>query len=282
VEGEHERFEAAAVRSSLLEQMSAPHRGELAQLELLAVAIRKRCGRDGKGCATDTDDAVEHWLELEKLLSLYVQAAVAHCDVATSFPAEDHAALVVASEHMRATTFERGVSSDAGCQRRADVLRRRRETWTQAVTERDLLAQELSTIADLIHWMHEICGVARGGSVRLEMEKILASWELSGDALREVSTLCRSDGEPLDPATLVLGRHELARRAEISRRLNAYGSRLSGEGASATHAPPRVLGAEGPAIVNREERNAARDEAEVVALRIRAQTRLRGAAGGVR
>ena len=282
VNAQCERCEAAAVRAGLLEQMSTRHRAELEQLERLAVAIRKRCGRDGKGCAAATDVAVEHWLELEKLLSLYIQTAIAHRDATISFPTEDHAALVIATEQMRVTTFERGGSTEACLRRRAAILQSRRETWTQAVTERDLLAQELSTVVDLVHWMHEICAVARGGSVRLEMEQVLASWDLSGDALREVSTLCRTDGEPIDPATLALGRDELARMAEVSRRQKVYASKLSGESAQDPHALPGASGIDAPKAVTLDEQSAGGNRAEVVALRTRSPTRLGGAAGGVR
>ncbi len=278
VDAQCERYEAAAVRAALLEQMSAPHRGELEQLERLAVAIRKRCGQDGKGCAAATDVAVEHWLELEKLLSLYIQTAIAHRDATISFPAEEHAALVIATEQMRVTTFERGGSTEACLRRRAAILQSRRENWTQAVTERDLLAQELSTVVDLVHWMHEVCAVARGGSVRLEMERVLASWEHSGDALREVSTLCRTDGEPLDPATMALGREELARREEVSRRQNVYASKPSGESVW----PPGASGADASAAASMDGQNVAGNKAEVVALRARSPSRLGGAAGGVR
>jgi hypothetical protein len=222
--------------------------------------------------------AVEHWLELEKLLSLYIQTAIAHRDATISFPAEEHAALVVATEQMRVIAFERGGSTDACLRRRAAILQSRRENWTQAVTERDLLAQELSTIVDLVHWMHEICAVAWGGSVRLEMDRVLASWDPSGDALREVSALCRTDGEPLDPATMALGREELARREEVSRRQNAYASKPSGENAW----PPGASGADASAAASLDGQNVAGNKAEVVALRSRSPTRLGGAAGGVR
>jgi hypothetical protein len=224
VDAHCERAEAAAVRGRLLERMGAPHRAELEQIERLAVAVRKRCGLDRKEPATVSDLAVEQWLEIDSLLALYVQIAVAHRDVTGAFPIEDQMALVVSTEQVLAIAHERAAASDGSLERRAAILQRRRETWTLAARERDLLAQQLSTIVDLVHWMHELCAVTQGGSVRLTTEQVLASWEPSGDALREVSTLCRTDGHLVDPAVLALGRDELARRAQA-----AYTARLNWE-----------------------------------------------------
>ena len=115
--------------------------------------------------------------------------------------------------------------------------------------------------------------------MRLEMERVLASWELSGDALREVSTLCRTNGEPLDPATMALGREELARREEVSRQQNAYASKPSGD---SVWLPGASGGADAPTAASLGEQNVAGNKAEVVALRPRPPTRFGGAAGGVR
>jgi len=102
VDAHCERCEAAAVRAGLLKRMSAPHRAELEHIERLAFAIRKRCGRGENGYAAPSAVAVERWLELERLIALYVQIAIAHFDVTASFPAEEYAALVMATEQMRA------------------------------------------------------------------------------------------------------------------------------------------------------------------------------------
>ena len=242
-----ERCEAAVLRAGLLGRMSAAHRAELERIERLALAIRKRCGRGESGHAAPSAVAVERWLELERLVALYVQIAIAHFDVTASFPAEEHAALIVATEQMRATSLARGGATDTCLQRRSAILHKRREIWAQAANERDFLVQELSSIVDLVHWMHELCAVAQGSSVRLETERGLASWEPSGDTLREVSTLCCSDGQAVDPVSLALGRDELAKRAEMSRRLEA--SRQVWENGRASDGLPRVAVALAPATL---------------------------------
>lgn len=210
------RHEAATVRAGLLKRMSAHHRGELAQIEQLATEIRKRCGYREEGSLAAPDLAVDRWLELEKLLALYVQLAVAHRDIADSFRAQDRATLDVEIEEMKALASERRGPRSTRLERRSAILERRRETWRHAARESDLIVQELSTIVNLLRWMQEVCTVGSGGSVHAEFEEALAAWESNGATLREVSTLCRVDEQFVDPAILALGREEMARRMGAS------------------------------------------------------------------
>ena len=60
-----------------------------------------------------------------------------------------------------------------------------------------------------------------------EVEDVLASWESNGAALREVSTLCRSDEQVVDPYLLALGRGEMANIAETTWRHDLASSPLT-------------------------------------------------------
>jgi hypothetical protein len=245
VDAGFELCEAVALRAGMLKRMSASHRGELEQIERLAGGIRTRCGHDGeKGALAAPALAVEHWLELERLLALYVQLAVAHGYIADSFHEEDGATLDAAIEEMKALASERRGQRSDWLEGRAAILQRRRETWMHAAHERDLIVQKLSTIVDLVRWMHEVCTVVSAGSVGSEFEDLLASWEANGETLREVSTLCRVDEELVNPAVLALGREEMARREKVARKLGVFygesGPRVEGDPAGRTATPPLV------------------------------------------
>jgi hypothetical protein len=266
VDAQHERRVAADLRAGMLARMGAPHRSALEALERLADGIRKRCGRGEEGSAAASDVAVERWLELDKLLAVYAQLAVAHSELVAAFPAECEAALAAETEKMDTAPGALGTTTDACLERRRAILRRRRETWTQAVYDRNVLMQELSTIVDLLHWMHELCAVAQGESVRHEIERALASWDPGGDALREVSALCRADAELVDPSLLALGREELARRAESARRIDSYAAKALGDVpvTRAVRVSPTGVSVD-PAL---EERSAGGDTGKVAARRI--------------
>jgi hypothetical protein len=223
VDARAERAAAVAVRAGMLARMSPFHRAELAQLERLALAVRDSCGRRDACPLAARERAAEDWLELERLLALYMQLAIVHLRNAEVFRAEHRTALEIESEQVKRIAYLRRGPADAWLERRCAVLQRRRETWAQATYEGDVLLQELGTISDVVWWMYELCALAPGDVVRSEVEDVLASWESNGATLREVSAFCRAD-ETVDPYLLALGREEMARAAEEVRRLGITAS----------------------------------------------------------
>ena len=132
--------------------------------------------------------------------------------------------------------------------------------------------------------MHELCAVAQGESLRHEIERALASWDPSGDALREVSTLCRADAELVDPSLLALGREELARRAEAARRMDAYTVKTLEAVPVGRAVPPVAPPQPASATAALVEPSAGGDQGRVAARRITASpgSGFRGVVGAIR
>ncbi len=210
VDAEAERRAAAVMRARVLERMSGFHRDELERLEQLAARIGQRCGRSHAGSSSPREGAVERWLGLEKLVALYVELAVTHASIADAFRVEDWRALEAEIERTKGMDGSHGPTS-AQVERRAAILRRRHDTWMDAAAESERIAHELSTIVDVVRWMHEVCAVAQSGLSRPRIDEALAGWEANAVTLREVSALCCTDDRVVDPAVLALGREEMAR-----------------------------------------------------------------------
>ena len=215
VDARHERRSAAALRSAVLGRMSPAHRDEMETLEGLAAGVRRRCENGGGGNSTP-DSSVERWLGLDKLLALYAELAVTHHGNATTFCAQDRAELEREVEQVRVLRLGRNGPTDPWLERRLAILQRRQETWQRAADERDFLVQGLATIGGVIRWMHELCAVVVGESVRAEVEDVLAAWESNGVTLRELSGLCdHADAPAVDPRALALGREVMAQTAAL-------------------------------------------------------------------
>jgi hypothetical protein len=219
VDARYERSAAVALRIAVLGRMSPTHRVELDVLEGLAAGIRRRCGNGDGGLRGTPDPSLERWLGLHKLIALYAELAVTHHGNATTFCAQDRAALEGECEHVRGLLLGRDGPRDPWLERRRAILERRQETWQRAADERDFLVQGLATIGGVIRWMHELCTVVVGDSVRSEIEDVLAAWETNGAALGELSGLRgHADAPVVDPRALALGR-EVALQTAAARAL---------------------------------------------------------------
>ncbi len=222
VDVRHERRAAAVLRTTVLGSMSPAHGFELDVLEGLAAGVRRRCASShGEAAAQDAseDPSVERWLGLQRLLALYAELAVTHQGSATTFCDQDRAGLDHEVEQVRVLSLARGGTSDPWLERRRAVLARRRETWQRAAEERESLVHGLATIGGVIRWMHELCAVGVGDSVRAEVEDVLAAWESNGATLRELSGLRgHADLPAVDPRALALGREVVAETAARARR----------------------------------------------------------------
>jgi hypothetical protein len=214
VDARGERRAAAALRVAVLGRMSPDHCDELDALEGLAAGIRRRFG-GGVGMARGTSDpSVERWLGLDRLLALYAELAVTHQGNVTTFCARDRIALDCEGEQLRELSMGRSGPSDVWLQRRRTIHQRRQEVWQRAVEERDLLVQGMAAIGGVLRWMHELCTVVMGDSVRSEVDDVLASWESNGATLRELSGLrSHADVPAVDPRALALGREVAAQAA---------------------------------------------------------------------
>jgi hypothetical protein len=174
------RIAEGIARAEVLSKMSDAHRNELERLEELAERIRERGELDTEA---DADAAMERWLGLDRLLELFVRLAVAHRRNSESFSTVERSALedrIARLEHVPVAAMSE--ATRASVARRRAVLERRRETWTRALEEREVLAQELATISDAIRWMHELCATSAAGgpSPRPYVAEALMSWESIG------------------------------------------------------------------------------------------------------
>jgi hypothetical protein len=174
------RIAEGIARAEVLSKMSDAHRNELERLEDLAERIRERGELDTEA---DAETAMERWLGLDRLIDLYIRLAVAHRRNSESFSTVERSALedrIARLEHMPLAQLSE--AARASVARRRAVLERRRETWTRALEEREVLAQELATISDAIRWMHELCATsgAGGPSARPYVAEALLSWESLG------------------------------------------------------------------------------------------------------
>ncbi len=162
---------AAAARASLLSRISEGHLRELAEIERLVGDVRARCA-----LATDAsaDAAVERSLALDRLMRAYIQLAIAHRRTSESFGPEGRVALDVQAARLAQVPLPPGVRASEWVARRRAILAKRQATWARASETRDVLAQELATIADVVRWVHELCALSPDDPGRAEIDDVLA------------------------------------------------------------------------------------------------------------
>jgi hypothetical protein len=147
-----ERLAAAEARATVLARMSDLHLRELAEIERLATDVRERWTVE----PGSPEAAVERSLALDRLVLAYVRLAVAHRQNVESFGLEGRLALEAHAARLAMLPPASGPRVNEWLARRRDVIARRQAAWSRAFEERDTIAQELATIADVFRWMHEL------------------------------------------------------------------------------------------------------------------------------
>lgn len=194
-----ERLLVAKGREELVLQMASEHRQELARLDMLVQKTYENVGRQQSAVALVVDGG----LDLSRLTTSYIRIAIAYKTsydllAMTNRPALEEtirsleAAQLTAADRMRVLLL-----------RRLSIARKRAECWGRIGHTLEVTSQQLATVAELIHLLHEqSMAPADSRRMRDEIDQFMRDIEDSEGAMREIAEIGADD--PRDPPDVEL------------------------------------------------------------------------------
>ena len=193
---------AQRAREALVLQMGDGHRVELAKLEALLDKALVNTQRRQGAILPGAGDA----LGMARLTRSYIRLAVAHRAYAESLATTSLETVQAAICSLEAAETAQPAHARPILRRRLAIARRRAECWSQTRESLETAGQQLATIAELVHLLHQE-SLAPWSSARLspELDRILAEFEHVEGARRELADLGIADPDALDEeATTVM------------------------------------------------------------------------------
>ncbi len=212
-EAEHAALQKA--REALILQMGEAHRQELVKIEALIsktfANAERRHGVALWGRASDPRG-------MGRLTSGYIRLAIAHRACEESLAMTNRHVLEGTIRSLEAAEAAQSPAARPLVRRRLSIARRRAECWSRTRDNLDAIGQQLATIAELVHLMHQE-SLAPPGPAQLsaEIDRVLADFEEGEGALRELAQLGVPE-EPLDVHELDLSAAPLDGLAALPRR----------------------------------------------------------------
>ncbi|HET6611988.1 MAG TPA: hypothetical protein VFG83_08375 [Kofleriaceae bacterium] len=197
-----EREAALRTRETLLLQMNDTHRQEYERLECLVERVRTNAAHYGDAAALVLNDS----LGLDRLLMSYIRLAIAHKVGKEALALTNRKELfdkIQSLEDSRLTSSSRRLRTLE--ERRLFIAQQRLKRCDRNRERLQVISQQLATINDLIHMVHEQSMTPVDSSqVTDEIDQLILSIEENEGTLRELSEICH-DGDALmddDPARL--------------------------------------------------------------------------------
>jgi hypothetical protein len=224
-----ERLLTAKAREELVLQMASEHRQELARLDVLVQKTYENVGRQQSAVALVVDGG----LDLSRLTTSYIRIAVAYKTsydllAMTNRPALEEtirsleAAQLTAADRMRVLLL-----------RRLSIARKRAECWGRIGHTLEVTSQQLATVAELIHLLHEqSMAPADSRRMRDEIDQFMRDIEDSEGAMREIAEIGADD--PRDPPDVEV------RSARSATRLGDPSTRGRGHGMPTVQSVGRI------------------------------------------
>lgn len=234
---EDELVEAERQREQLLFQMNEEHRRELERLEFLVHRIRNNCGHQHEQVKV----ALHESLGLDRLLASYVRLGIAHRTSRETLAMTNRRELQGKIERLQVAVR----TAPNGRMRRLHERRRaiavtRAERWDRNRENLEVIAQQLATISDLIHMIHEQSMTPMDvQAINNDIDQFISGMEENEGTLRELAAELddeiRTEGdyehlevEELDDEDLIASEEEDDRPVIDADRL-----RVSAQGAEA-------------------------------------------------
>ena len=189
-----ERLAAAKAREELVLQIASEHRQELARLDLLVQKTYENVGRQQTAVALVLDGG----LDLSRLTTSYIRVAIAYKTSYDLLAMTNRPALEDTIRSLEAAQLTSGDRMRVLLQRRLSIARKRAECWGRIGHTLEVTSQQLATIAELIHLLHEQ-SMATSDSRRMrdEIDQFMRDIEDSEGAMREIADIGGDD--PRDP-----------------------------------------------------------------------------------
>lgn len=184
---EGDRAIVAKAREALVQQMDIRHQQELMRLERLIEKtrenVRRRCGA--------LPHALGDGLSLGRLTSSYIRLAIAHKAGQESLASTSHQEL---TETIRALQAIERASSERMreiASRRLSIAYRRAECWCRTREGLEQIAQQLATILELVHLVHEqsLTPPLDSQGACAEIDRFMRDIEESEGTMRELAEI---------------------------------------------------------------------------------------------
>lgn len=182
---EDELVEAERQREQLLFQMSEEHRRELERLEFLVHRIRNNCAHQHEQVKV----ALHESLGLDRLLASYVRLGIAHRTSRETLAMTNRRELQGKLERLEVAvrTAPNKRMRHLHDRRRA-IAARRAHRWDRNRENLEVIAQQLATISDLIHMIHEQSMTPMDvQAINVEIDQFIAGMEENEGTLRELT-----------------------------------------------------------------------------------------------
>jgi hypothetical protein len=206
---EADRALVQKAREALILQMGEGHRQELAKIEALIgktfTNAERRQGAALWGRAADP-------LGMSQLTSGFIRLAIAHRACEESLAMTNRHVLEGTIRSLEAASEVQPEPTRVLLRRRLSIAYRRAECWTRTRNNLEAIGQQLATITELVHLMHQESLAPSGpATVSTEIDRVLADFEHGEGALRELAEI--GVEEPFEVHELAEGPVTVGRRA---------------------------------------------------------------------
>ena len=186
---ELERDAAAAARAEIFDGMSDRHRREYITLEHRVAHIRNR--------VTFRPD--EDALGLRRLLAGYLKLALAHRQAHTALQLSDRGTLSTEIQRLEAQRPQASSKLRTLQDRRLALARQRAVLWDRNRENLATIEAQLSTIADVIHLIHDrSIAPLETETIERDIDQLLTDLEASEKALEELDDVSAGEGPDVE------------------------------------------------------------------------------------